>query len=294
MPVNRRDAGYWWVALFLVSLFTIRTGFWILEHSGGYGWVNVSKDYVYQQYVNEHKVTSSSWDVDEVDEIFSDELVAVVTEAPSPLEEEAVETADVEFEPKEIIATQDPEPTNKPFRRPRLGMRRIQREKEHLQKLQEEKRSKYGDNSTGWGAINEVVYEPVLYDRLPHISVKLAKDGSVDTTSNRIFFYKDDWYSQFQFYREFLGNRSVLDVSSLENYHLSYSFFPHRFIHSKKGISICDSHSHYGVVSNVCLIPYGNQLTLYGENADSEIRKGKQTSPHRDFYCSRVLVVSRS
>lgn len=221
MPVNRRDAGYWWVALFLLSLFTIRTGFWILEQSGGYGWINVSKDYVYQRCVIEHKITCSSWDVDEVDELNSDESVTVMDEVSSPLEEEKVETADVEFEPKEIISTQGPETTNKPFRRPRLGIRRIQREKEYLQKVKEEKKGKSEDNSTRWSAINEVVYEPVLYDRLPQISVQMNSDGSVDTSSSRISFYKDDWYFQFLFYREFLGNLSVLDVSSLRDYHLS-------------------------------------------------------------------------
>ena len=221
MPFNRRDAGYWWVALFVLSLFTIRTGFWILKQSGGYGWINVSKDYAYQQFVNGHKMIHSSWDVDEVDKLDSDESTTVRNEVLHPLEEEEVTVKDVSQQPKDNFSTQTPTPTEKPFRRPRLGLKRIQREREYLDKVQEEKKKKFGDNSTLWSAINHVVYEPIFRDRFPQISVTYLEDGSVDTTSNRISFKKDDWYYQFQFYRELLGNRSSLNVTSLEGWELS-------------------------------------------------------------------------
>lgn len=175
--------------------------------------------------MSELPIICSSWDGDEVDKLDSDKSVTVMTEVLSPLEEEPVETKEEEFEPKEIIHTQAPELTKRPNKRPRLGMRHIQRKKEYLQKQQEEQKSKHGDNTTLWSAINQVEYEPTRYDRFPQITVKYSKDGSVDTTLNRISFRKDNWYYQFQFYREFLGNRAVLNVSSLANSQLSYPFY---------------------------------------------------------------------
>lgn len=75
--------------------------------------------------------------------------------------------------------------------------------------------------------INKVVYEPLLYSEPPVPNVKYASDGSLDTFLNRIDFKKDNWYSQFQYFRELLGEIPSLNATELEEWPELYSLVSH-------------------------------------------------------------------
>ena len=79
-------------------------------------------------------------------------------------------------------------------------------------------RKRKPNNHSSEFPINNVVYEPLLYSEPPVSDVKYASDGSLDTSLNRIDFKKDDWYSQFQYFRELLGAIPSLNETELHEW----------------------------------------------------------------------------
>ena len=111
--------------------------------------------------------------------------------------------------------------------------------------------------------INEKVEEPLLYSSPPVERVAYNKDGTLDLTANRIDFMKDDWYQQFQYYRELLAGQFTVN---------------------------------YAIVANACLNPPDNNVILYGDGGKEVLEKARSVLKTKDFYCAfkawHLVVVS--
>ena len=133
--------------------------------------------------------------------------------------------------------------------------------------------------------INEKVEEPLLYSSPPVERVAYNKDGTLDLTANRIDFMKDDWYQQFQYYRELLAGQKRMDSSSLQ-----------KWWEECKGESDGQFTVNYAIVANACLNPPDNNVILYGDGGKEVLEKARNVLKTKDFYCAlkewHLVVVS--
>ena len=173
--------------------------------------------------------------------------------------------------------------------RTKKRLSRFQRRKEELEKRKRIQRE-HGDVVP----INEVTYHPVHFDNPPIRDVKRRPDGTIDTILNRIDFGKDDWYEQFQFFRELLASTPSLDEKDTQQWWTKYVPYVLRslFITSRSnGETEGRFTKTYAILTNACVLPPNHQIQLFGERGSSVPTAARKTLGSPDFYFSPVETV---
>ena len=130
--------------------------------------------------------------------------------------------------------------------------------------------------------INDVVYDPITYIANPVEEVVYAKDGTLDLAKNRIDFAKENWYEQFQYYRELLARQNTLNTEELE-----------AWWRKSDGETEGRFTVNYAILTNACIIPPDNLVVLHGDKGKKAIKEARETLKTKDFYCGRELWFSR-
>ena len=166
---------------------------------------------------------------------------------------------------------------------------RFQRRKEELEKRKRIQRE-HGDIVP----INEVTYHPVHFDNPPIRDVKRRSDVTIDTMLNRIDFGKDDWYEQFQFFRELLASTPSLDEKDTQQWWTEYvpPIFRSLFVISRSnGETEGRFTKTYAILTNACVLPPNHQIQLFGERGSSVPTAARKTLGSPDFYFSPIETV---
>lgn len=128
--------------------------------------------------------------------------------------------------------------------------------------------------------MNDKVEEPLLYSSAPVEHVVYSKDGTLDLSANRIDFMKDNWYQQFQYYRELLAHQDRKDAASLQ-----------KWLEECKGESDGEFTVNYAIVTNACLNPPDNNVILHGDGGKKTLEKAKHILKTKDFYCRCIFLI---
>ena len=129
--------------------------------------------------------------------------------------------------------------------------------------------------------INDVVYDPITFTTNPVEEVVYTKDGTLDLAKNRIDFAKENWYEQFQYYRELLAQQGTLNTEELE-----------AWWRKSDGETEGKFTVNYAILTNACINPPDNLVVLHGDKGKEAIKEARETLKTKDFYCGKELSFS--
>ena len=174
----------------------------------------------------------------------------------------------------EATATVSSDPSSRPPRK----RRRIKRFGASSDKKLEEPEQSTEKLAVG---INDVVYDPITFTTNPVEEVVYTKDGTLDLAKNRIDFAKENWYEQFQYYRELLAQQGTLNTEELE-----------AWWRKSDGETEGKFTVNYAILTNACINPPDNLVVLHGDKGKEAIKEARETLKTKDFYCGGEMPFS--